>query len=643
MNLGPKRELVPKYPMAPWEKEEAEKAFVMTDGHRQLLQEVSGRHVVLIRGTRGSGKYALARKLVMQVGPSAVYCFGPATHVSALRGEDFGEDAGYLLEDLADTAAQALTAFEVQRLEQVLRGLSSVLVITIPADTAVADPALAKLISEMQGPVEPTQVARCHLLWRAGPDGRARTERLLARTDVAELIMKECGTGRDLSRAVQIAHMITQAVVADEDVAARVAERLAMGEEAAFEHWFEGIGDLETQCLAIAVAVFGGEPYDTVASLARRLQDQLQLSESVDKPERSRSAPILATRRRRLERLHATLVPATVATRHGGAPPGLIVRFLDSATPVRMLDYVWDELDEIRGELTVWLRSCARHELATIRVRAAVAVGMLTARSFDAMRASVILPWVAARDSNLRDAAAVALNNAAQEEPKLAPAVRNLVLAWSAEDERPSLRAGAARAWRALLDDDGSAANLLDSLAATDNAGVIEAICLSMAEYLALDEDHRRREAIRLLHTWARSGDPDRRLVGELAFLYAAADLVEKRPSGTTRQEEVWPALLAIAARDPMRQEELATLWQGALCSPDVYEAAHVVLAQWAHTAESVPAARRTLGRLLALAARTDRSARIIRHQAAQWARADGVGGAPETSRVVTEHLEGRN
>ena len=237
----------------------------------------------------------------------------------------------------------------------------------------------------------------------------------------------------------------------------------------------------------------------------------------------------------------------------------------------------------------------------------------------------------------------MALNNAAQEEPKLAPAVRNLVLAWSAEDERPSLRAGAARAWRALLDDDGSAANLLDSLAATDNAGVIEAICLSMAEYLALDEDHRRREAIRLLHTWARSGDPDRRLVGELAFLYAAADLVEKRPSGTTRQEEVWPALLAIAARDPMRQEELATLWQGALCSPDVYEAAHVVLAQWAHTAESVPAARRTLGRLLALAARTDRSARIIRHQAAQWARADGVGGAPETSRVVTEHLEGRN
>jgi hypothetical protein len=643
VNAGPERELVPKYPIPLWRKEEAENAFVITDGHRQLLREVSGRHVVLIRGARGTGKYALATKLVMEARPSAVYCFGPATDVSALRGEDFGKGAGYLLEDLADTAAPALTAFEAQRLEQELDRLGSLLVITIPVGTVMADQALAKLISEMREPAEPADVAQRHLLWRAGPDDRARAERLLARADVAELIKKECGAGGDLGRAAQIAHMIAQASEADGEVVTKVAERLAMGEIAAFEHWFEGITDLETQCLAIAIAVFGGEPYDTVASLARRLQERLQLPESVDKPERPRSAPISATRRRRLEQLRATLRPATVVTRHGGAPPGLIVRFRDETTPVNVLDYVWDELDEIRSELTGWLRGCARHELATIRVRAAVAVGILTARSFDAMRASVILPWVAARDADLRDAAAVALNNAAQDEPKLAPAVRNMVLAWSAEDEKPSVRAGAVRAWRALLDDDGSAVGLLDSLAATSNADIIEAICLSVAEYLALDEDHRQREAIGLLHDWARARDPDRRLVGELAFVYAAADLVEKRPGGTRHQEEVWPALLAIADRDPMRQEELATLWQGALCSPDVYEAAHLVLAQWAHTVEPVPAARRALGRLLALAARSDRCARIIRHQAARWTRAETAAAAPETSRVVKAYLEGRN
>jgi hypothetical protein len=453
---------------------------------------------------------------------------------------------------------------------------------------------------------------------------------------------KECGAGEELGRAAQIGHLIAQADGPDEEVAIKVADRLAMGEDAAFLHWFEGLSDLETQCLAIAVAVFGGEPYDTVAGLARRLQDQLQLPESVDNPERPRSAPILATRRLRLERLRARLLPAPVATRYGGAPPGLIVRFLDSTTPVRVLEYFWDELDTIRGDLTEWLRGCARHELATIRVRAAVAVGMLTARSFDAMRASIILPWGASRDADLRDAAAVALNSAAQEQPDLAPAVRNLILAWSKEDEKPSLRAAAARAWRALLDDDGSAVRLLDSLAATGNADIIEAICLSMAEYLAIDEDQCRREAIGLLHTWRISRDPERRLVGELAFLYAAADLVDKRPAGTAQVEEVWPALLAMATRDPMRQDDLALLWQGALCSPDVYEAAHVVLTVWARMAEPVPAARRALGRLLALAAGTARSARIIRHQAARWARGDGAGSAPETSRVVMTHLEGK-
>jgi hypothetical protein len=317
-----------------------------------------------------------------------------------------------------------------------------------------------------------------------------------------------------------------------------------------------------------------------------------------------------------------------------------------------VLEYFWNELDEIRGMLTDWLRACARHELSTVRVRAAVAVGILTARSFDALRASVISPWVAVRDPDLRDAAAVALNSAAEEQPALAPAIRNLILAWAAEDEKPPLRAGAARAWRALLDDDGSAWRLLDSLATTDNADVIEAICLSLAEYLATDDERRNREAIGLLHSWATARDPDRRLVGELAFLYAAGDLVEK-PTGsaaqedtaqedTAQDEEVWPALLATAARDPLRQEELATLWQGSLCSPDVYEAAHTVLGQWASMAESVPAARRALGRLLALAAGSDRSTRIIRYLAAQWAHGDGTGHAPETSRVVIAYLEGR-
>jgi hypothetical protein len=352
---------------------------------------------------------------------------------------------------------------------------------------------------------------------------------------------------------------------------------------------------------------------------------------------------VLATRRRRLEQVHARLLPAPVTTRHGGAAPGLIVRFMDPGVPVRVLEHVWDELDDVRGELTQWLRGCARHELPTIRVRAAVAVGMIAARSFEVMRASVISPWAAAKDSHLRDAAAVALNSAAQEEPRLAPAIRSLVLAWASEDQQPALRAGAARAWRVLLDDDDSATDLLDSLADSDSADVAESICQSMAEYLTLDKESQQRHAIALLHSWTQSRDPQRRLVGEMAFLYAAADLVENRPGDAPGEEDVWPALLAIAARDPMQQEELASLWQAALCSSDVYEAAQTILAEWAYMAEPISRARRALGRLLAAASKTGRSARIIRYQAAQWTGTGKAKGAPETSRVVTRYLNGRD
>src|ERR1039457_6072613 len=184
----------------------------------------------------------------------------------------------------------------------------------------------------------------------------------------------------------------------------------------------------------------------------------------------------------RLDGLHPTLQPSRVAPRHGGAPPGLVVRYKDAGIPARVVNYAWDELDGIRAELMAWLRHCAVHELATVRVRAAVAVGVLATRSFDMLRADVLYSWASQRNQWLHDAAAIALDTAAEEDPGLLAAVRNLVTAWASEGEQPSLRASSARAWRTLLDEDGTAARHLHLLAATDDVGIIEVICASAAE-----------------------------------------------------------------------------------------------------------------------------------------------------------------
>jgi hypothetical protein len=659
VSLAGRRAPVRLFEISGEERDEAEHAFVPPPDFATLQRETAAKHLILIRGAPGSGKAALARALTLSNKGRRVFWLDTATDLSQLRGEDLGKGSGYLFEDLDDTGARALTSFHLRRLEQELAPRDCVLVITTMTGTVLADEAVARAFIDLRHQADPREVARAHVRWRSGPTGRERAERLLKQPEIEALITQKCGNGQGLAKAAALGRMLAETRGPDDMAAAQVTKRLALRESDAFADWFDQIPDLDTQCLAIAIAVFAGEAYETVAALARLLQQRLQLPESPDNPERSRSAPLLSTRRKRLELLHATLKPAPISTRHGGTPLGVVVRFQDPDFPARVFRHTWDELDVARGELTGWLRVCARHELPTVRVRAAVAVGVLAARSFDTMRAGVISPWARERDARLRDAAAVALNAAAEEDDSLAEAIKNLVRAWAAEDQPPTLQASAARAWRTLLDRDDSAAELLHSLADTDSGAVVEAICVSVAEYLSLDDERDYRAAIALLLRLVGSPEPLRRQVGELAFLYTAADLLEWRPDGSLDGGSLasngrsgsdsasdgghfWPALLSIAARDPMREQEIAALWKVVVCSPVVHGAAHAVLAEWANTVEPVAAARRALGRLLAVAADTPRSARILRHQAKSWQSGRGGQAAPNTARDVLASIDER-
>jgi hypothetical protein len=481
---------------------------------------------------------------------------------------------------------------------------------------------------------------RSHLKWRSETEGRDRAEserakELLARPDIKKLITEECASG-DLSKAAELGAMLADIGGDPDEVVSKVTSRLALRTSSAFEEWFDKLPDIDSQCLAISVAVFNGEAYETVATLAVQLHRRSQT------PEGSRFAPIPVTRKKRLEQLHCMLVPAPVNTRHGGAPPGLIVRFQDPGVPAQVLGYAWDELDGMRSQLVKWLRGCVRSESPTVRVRAAVAVGVLAARSFDTIRAEIITQWATDKSSVLRDAAAVALDTAVREEPRLAKAIQNLVNSWQRAD-LSALRATAARSWRTRLSVQGSAARMLSELALTDDLDVLEAICVTVAEFFASNEDERIKEILSLLTAWLRSRNRQHVLVGELSFLYAAADLIERRPViGSEGGATVWPALLAFSARDPMQQHDVALLWGQVLGSSETYEAAQSVLFEWAYTVEPVPAGQRALGRLMFAAATSVRLTRIIRYQANVWASAREGRTAPEASAAVLAHLAER-
>ncbi len=637
-------------PLSAEHLDEAREAFVRPSAHGALVRGVAARSVVVLRGPLGAGKDALARSLLLGAGHRVLRLLDPATDLSRVDSGDLEQGAGYVLADLPQSAADTLTLFDVQRLTSELLKRNCRLVVTAAATVQFSDDALTREVVQAPGRPPAADIASAHLSWRLGVADAGRSRRILARPEVVELL-RDLLDGASAARAAELGTLLAEAAVAvpEAKVAGQVRDRLALREEQSFALWLENMEDLARQALAVSVAVFGGEAYDSVASLALDLQERLQAEESPDLPDRRRGTPLTRTRSGRLESIHATLVESEVETRHGGAR-GLVVRFRDRGVAVKVLKHVWNEYDEIREVLPAWLREAAANALPTIGVRAAVAAGVLAEQAFEMVRAEILLPWATSRNAQLRDAAAIALHVVSTEAGH-GTAAHNLIHAWSL-DGRAELQATAARAWRVVFEGEGGTERawaLLHTLADVDKVPVIDAVCRSLTEYMALEDGRHSRDALDLVDQWTVSGNhgPGRRFVGELAFLYAAADLVEPSPGAAEGAapgdgRPLWPSLLADTAGDPERRGEVAALWKQVVNSPDVYESAHEVLTEWARLVEPDRRGTAALARLLDRAADDRRTRVIVRHLAVQWSRAAGEDGAARVGRTVLAFLEGR-
>ncbi|KPC65082.1 hypothetical protein [Streptomyces chattanoogensis] len=631
------------------EIDETQETYVRASGHPALVQQTAtASRVILLRGAEGCGKYATARAVLLESGCRRLYRLDPTADLKHFDAQTVPPGAGFVMENLAQSAADSLTPFDLRSLDAALRKRDGRLVLTMSSKVQLPDAELERTVTEVSERADPCDVVRAHLLWRSGPGQAARAHRLLGRPDVASLIDGMADTP-ELARAAEAGRLLAELTGPDEDIARQVAERLEQLDlcgPRSIVPWLEELPDLATQCLAVSTAVFGGEAYETVASLAERLRDLLQPPETAEHPDRPRNKPFASSGSQRLKAIHATLIDSEVATRHGGAR-GRVVRFRDPDTALRVLDVVWAEYDTLREVLPVWLRQCAAHQLPTVGVRAAVAAGVVAQRTFETIRAQVLMPWATGREPRLWHAAATALYVAA-EDTAHTEAVRNLVTAWSGAGTESRLRAVAARSWRILFEKEGAepAWALLHALAAAEELDVVDAVCTSVTEYLALEEGRYQREALDLVDQWVVSGNygPERRFVGQLSFLYAANDLLGPGLGETGEgSDALWPELLRASARDPVRQQEIAVLWEAVLNSADVFESAQEILAKWARMVEPDNRGRRALARLLAACVSTPRTERIIRHQAAVWSRAGAGRGAPLTAREVLACLDMRS
>ncbi|MEO5876506.1 MAG: hypothetical protein ABIS86_18005 [Streptosporangiaceae bacterium] len=605
-------------------------AYVDPAGFEQLLKAVQDERVVILRAARDQGKYAAARRLLLS---DSRGLFGLRTEagLSGLSGVHLAEGGGHILADLPVAAAKELTMALLTELRSVLESRQARLVITVTAGCQFADPGISELVVNFAAAHDRVAIVHCRLTWRLG---EADTATVLADPEVEDLVGTLAGEGPP-REAMLVADLLARAFRERRPLAASVREAVALRGEEKFEDWFESLPDLPTQCLAVAVAVLGGEPYETVSSAATLLQRRLEPETPREDTEPSRLAPLRAVKRTRLRTLYARVEPSKVGTRHGADAPTEVVRYVDPAVPKRVLLYFWAEYDAARPQFLNWLRRCATHDMDSARVRVAVATGILASRVFDYVRANVISPWAHDADARLRHAAAQALRVAARE-PGLREAVRDLVRTWSREEDNPRLRATAALAWGVEFDAAGIAASLsiLAELSDTEDLEVVLAVCDAITEMWEFEGVSL--EAPELLLSWIRGRSTHRRTAARLAFMLASADLIRDIDAGS-EGPATWPGLLHIAALDPVRQREIAELWRDALTAPGLHHSAKDILATWARQTERFPTMRRCLVRLLTEAAADDRTKKIIRLEAGRWSQ--GPRSAPLCSAEVLQAL----
>lgn len=639
--LGQGRRSVRAYQLSAQDIDLVSSAFLPPASYDALLRDSEPFRVVLLSGAPGHGKYAAAQRLLLDRGHATLQCLEPDADLARLDETSLRPGHGYLLQELSSGGTSSpLTGFELHRLNSVMLARDCRLVITLRDGMRTADPEIDKQTFPVNGPPAPWDVFERHLRWWLGPQRTRRAQELLRAPETAALFTEPQSVGTSLAGAAENARLLSESSAAPADAVRRVREHVSVRDTLEFEKWFNGLEDLSTQCVAVATAVFGGEAYETVSALATSLGRRLEPPPTAEHPERPRNEAVTATRATRLRRLNASLVGAQVASRHGGAP-AKVVRFDDSRTASRVLQNVWEEYDVLRHQLPGWLKDCAGHELATVRTRAAVAVGFLAELSFDSLRTGVLQPWARSPARAPREAAATALVIAA-ENPELVAPVRDLIHAWAGGDA--ALQATAARAWTALgrpdADNGGEAVALLDTLAATDSAEIIEAICLGVTESLAATDGHQVRDALHLLRHWISQRHAQRRTVGELSFLFAAADLLEDVAATGGGAHRRWPKLLALATRDPVRQRDIALLWDAVLQSPETYEAATLVLTEWARMVDADPSGRRALARLLHAATPTDRSRRFLLRHVSTWSAPDSR--AARSAAQILSHFDSK-
>lgn len=642
-------EPAPLQALAAWMSEPVRHAFVAPDGWDAVRCAAGDRRVVVLRAEPGHGKVAAAIKLLQSPPDRRIFNLdrnvdlrrlGHWLETDAKSDDPLPRGAGFLL--CEPLAWGQVSAWVLQQLETTLEAIDARLVLTVTADAALGDPDLTTYVVTLPPPREQTAVLAAHLAWSLGRP-QATAERLLTDPELAAFTRRVFVADQSMKAAADLAVMIGQELDGASVDLKRVERRWAERANEDFEIWFGGLPDVQTRCLAIALAVLNGLPYEMVVYAAGRLAERLDGPRDGafgDNPRPPWRDPFWVTRRELLRLLRARIRTTTVRGPFGSAPAE-VMEYVGEDYASAVLTRVWREY-RIQIPLMLWLRDLADNPSEDVRIWTATALGVFATQTFDFVHRNALASMGIDNKFWLRDVAANALSVPATN-ARMRPLVESVVAGWYGNDNNRLGQATAARVWGTALGvhNPDRALNELERLTTIDDRRVAQGIADSLADLLLANEEGNATRVLRRVGSWLF--DDRRALSGTFAFLALAENLTSEPAEGTG----TWPTLLFIADQRAALRDKLLAMWHRVIQSGLLADTTARVLARWADLAEADVDVRTALANMLAAlpgaVGRFDAVELNLRSQLSQWLAPDNLQPKTLTAYAVEAELAKRN